>query len=62
MKFSVTIAKDGTPYYLVEGDAEAGDDAAGARAMADALRDAFDGFKEGEQSASPKPDRFQVTE
>lgn len=52
MKWAVTIAKDMTPYFHIEGDddASAGADTPHqARLLAEELRDAFEGFKEGEE-------------
>ncbi len=47
MKFTVTIAKDGTPYFSVEGTTP-GDSPAGARHVCEELRAAFVDW--GEQS------------
>lgn len=56
MKFTVIVAKDGTPYWHIEGDE--GDEER-AREMADALDRAFVGYREDEPDEQPSP-RFQV--
>lgn len=67
MKFTVTIAKDGTPYFSVE-STQPTDSAAGARAIADELVKAFadwdpDRVKaDGRSGEQNKPNRFEVVD
>lgn len=60
MKYAVTIAKDMTPYFHIE--AEADEDPADARQLAEDLRDAFAGYKEGEEPPERPRVRAEVVD